>query len=280
MDRRTFLKGAAMTCLASLIPQHPILEDQIAPNPIQAQTGFEKYGRVIFSRNPEAQNQLYIIGQWHEDPITNEVGPAVPLIQTQIYRICESIRKKGVKLLIQEGIDINNLHYQSFLEETRKNTGGATEIPKDLDYKLEEIFNSPDLNAGEFFVINNPDMIIRGADDAQLIDSSLKSYENLPDVFKYACKLRSLLAMSGYFKIAPEEFNKKRIPNVDAMLIIGSAHINDFEEYVNNSRIYVPEFRLPSGVMLKPMSLDIPLEKMGVGIQIILPNAIKDYRDK
>lgn len=287
MKRRTFLKNTAIAGLACLMPQNSLLEDKAtqaeSAEPKQTSTGFEKYGRVIFSRDPKAQNQLYIIGQKHENPLTGKIDDlTVPLIQTQIYRICEALKRKGVKLIINEGIT-EERGYQSEIEKIRKEAGGAIDVPEEVNNILEGIFKNPGLFAGQYFAVNNPDIIIRGVDNNSMIDESLKYLTRLPKglntkVFDHYCLMRSGLSLAVCPKVAYEEFKKGRIPNLDSIFIIGAAHLDELEEYAKNSRILIPKLKLPGGASTQRINCEFPLEKLDMGVTIILPNAIKNYK--
>lgn len=63
-----------------------------------------EYGKIVYHRNGDNPQQVYIIGQGHRSAQTGLNGVDTVQIQSEIYRIGEwLIREKGVGLLLPEG---------------------------------------------------------------------------------------------------------------------------------------------------------------------------------
>ncbi len=151
-----------------------------------AQVFQETYGIPIFSANPEAPSQIYVIAQRHRDPITNKnvKGKNTPKIQTEVYRIAvDLIRTKGVELVLDEG-SISDKDYFNDIKRQRDfwHSGNSEEDKLRLkclsDEGLESILESDNALIDASLLLSlNYGTDIQGAEDKAAYQEHLKLIE-------------------------------------------------------------------------------------------------------
>lgn len=153
MKRRIFLGTLAAAAAGLLIPHHGRISntttaaawEQTVPEQLFLPS-FEHYGHVVFQIRHDAPNQIYIVGQLHEHPVTEDVNQETIQTQRDIYRIGEQlIKERELELIILEGLSADD-SYDALNETLRKfgkilQRGNVIDAMKE-DSKLERILNT------------------------------------------------------------------------------------------------------------------------------------------
>ena len=269
------------------------------PKPDKKRLSFEEYGAVVYQKNPDFQNQLYIISQIHRNSLTgnykDETGPRV---QAEIYRIAEKLIKQNViELLIDEGIDAQNsdsADLMGFIGKHIKSLMGSelSEKVSKSDSELERIMKGyipceedPDftihIDAGYLLSAMYP-IAHQGADSSLHHKATDKTVENFltrggnpkdfESIMDYLCKARSALILQNSPFVIEREIRAKRIKSRNAIIIIGDLHIDEMQEFIENDRIKISAVK---NYGLPAVDEELCLAKRDYGAAIIKPLSIK-----
>lgn len=186
MKRRTFVemvaKAIAVGAWSVGIP------GDVGPLYLQP---FEPYGRIVFQIRPEAPNQIYIVGQLHEHPFTEEADQETIETQRDIYRVGERlIKERGLELVVLESL-YRDTSYEDLNEALRRfgkilqrgNVLNAMKVDNHLERILDtevEGISSPEgprllqASAG-YWLASTHKLRVVGAEDAKLHSLALEA---------------------------------------------------------------------------------------------------------
>jgi len=250
---------------------------------------FEEYGAIVYQKNQDLQNQLYVIAQSHRSPIDNQYTiKEAPRVQTEIYRIAEHlIKEKNIELLLDEGLDAeeenSDLHRFIAINMLKLKYDSSVKKISEDDSVLEDILADKELPTDAAYLLNAAyPIIVQGADNKKLLNDIdnlikyfLKGYgtkEEMESVLDHLCEARSALILQNSPFVIEREINAGRIKNRKAIIIIGSLHIDEMQRFVENDRITispVEKYGLPF------VDKELCLTKRNYGITIINPLSIK-----
>ncbi len=254
-------------CLDSA-PQSAI--DQGLPN---------EYGRVIYQKNQDATNQIFIIGQSHRSGVNGKNGQHTVQAQMEIYRIGEwLIRQKEVELLLPEGFFQKNVaqndaqgrpyanyasdtldreRLRSLLQDTRRFVSADTLLSAQYPIRLRQVEDEE--------LYQKVSHLMRELGNRNK-DLNRAFFEELND---YQRKRTAIMLQN--IPVAVESvFQRGNIENKHAIFTIGMAHVADIIEFLhaktgkiaaNDDLVSSPAFDL--------------LEE-GYGVTVILPKSLAE----
>jgi len=298
------MQAAAVAGFGLLLSDHEVLMDRTdelrekaIPNP------FEPYGRIVYQTRPEAPNQIYVVGQWHEHPITKAVTPEVIRVQSEIFRIGERmVKKRSLELILLEGIfegesqEVRNENVRKIRGALQKegllesmHTFDDTTLERLIDIRKKGIINAQ----GGYWLAIAYGLTIQGADDADLHRLELqtiggkyrvsglsgvvrtaagKVIQEFVAIDDYLNQLRTAYTLLNTPRIIEQEYAAKRIKQRKALMVIGAEHIPDCIEFVKNDHARcIP----PSSSKAPPLDQPLGYAAAGYGVTIIMPRTVE-----
>lgn len=305
MNRRIFLQ---MTAKAMVIGALSVgISADVGPLYLQP---FEPYGHVVFQTRPEAPNQIYIVGQIHEHPITDEVDQETIQTQRDIYRIGEQLmRERGLELAILEGLSADQ-SYGDLNEALRKfgkilQRGNVLEAMKE-DRKLERILDTGidgvssaedhrllQASAG-YWLASTHNYRVAGAEDEKLQSLAIKAAQGIwqtiqlakgrrisevipvlrtiNPIYFHINQLRTAYILHNTPLVIEREHAAKRVRRQQALVVIGADHIRDCIKFVRNDYLKV----LPHpGSDVPPLDQPLGYVQAEYGVTVIMPRTIE-----
>lgn len=211
-----------------------------------------KYGKVVYEKNPDAPNTIYILPEMHRSSKKN-VTKNTPAVQRNIYYIGGIlVREKGMRLVLKEGryastdyARKNNLSKQQVERDygiKRIFDGGAVE-----DFTVIDILTREDnaFDASHLIALKFPDVDLQGWEDKESLGKAAAAHEkgkkNPADEaaraeYGYFNSIRSCDALLNAPEVAKKEFGAGRIPNMNAIVIIGKGHAPQIKSFLSEGR--------------------------------------------
>ncbi len=239
-----------------------------------------EYGRVIYQKNQDATNQIFIIGQSHRSGANGKNGEHTVQAQIEIYRIGEwLIRQKNVELLLPEGFFQKGLVQSDAQGRAYANYAPATLDSERLRNRLQDTrrFVSADTLLSAQYPIR-----LGQVEDEELYrtvshlvrkignrkeDLNPAFFEELND---YQRKRTAIMLQNIPFAVE-NVFQRGDIENKHAIFTIGMAHIADIIEFFHaKNRGETAE----NDDLLSSPAVDL-LEE-GYGVTVILPKSLAD----
>jgi len=92
---------------------------------------------------------------------------------------------------------------------------------------------------------------------------------SLDKFWNYLNELRTAVILRNTPYVANREYNLGRTENLDSIVVIGQAHIDELIQFVENDKVHIKGI----GRTLNP-EIEFPLnfEKLGIGVNVITPN--------
>ncbi len=237
----------------------------------------ERYGKVTYSYNTTSKNQIYVVGQAHENP-DGTMEHYVPKVQLEIFRIGQILAENhDVMLGIQEGegCDEQQDDYKAMFE----GLGEKVQYLKALsDEDIMANFGSVSFCMPLLVAANGID--VQGAEDgrmhsiakhiAKLNGFNSKSWEYVNDV-------RSAKVLMQTPSVASREYLDGRTPNLDALVVIGNAHLPAMMRFVKYKIVYIPAIE---GTVFGEVVEPFDLASLDYGITFIEPNGLLKLEKK
>lgn len=237
-----------------------------------------EYGRVIYQKNQDATNQIFIIGQSHRSGLNGKNGQHTVQAQMEIYRIGEwLIRQKKVELLLPEGffqkgivhndaqgrpflnyvpdtLDTDRL--RSLLQDTRQFVSADTLLSAQYPIRLgqvedEELYQTVSRLLRK---IGNPN-----ADLNRALFEQLNNYQ----------RKRTAIMLQNIPVAVESVFQRGDIENKHAIFTIGMAHIADILELLDSKTGKIAG----NGDLLSSPAFDL----REYGVTVILPKSLAEY---
>lgn len=254
-------------CLGSA-PQSAI--DQELPN---------EYGRVIYQKNQDATNQIFIIGQSHRSGVNGKNGQHTVQAQMEIYRIGEwLIRQKKVELLLPEGFFQKGVVQNNTQGRPDANYAPATLDSESLRNRLQDTrrFVSADTLLSAQYHIRLGQ--VEDEELYQTVSHLMRKLENrnkdlnrslFEELNNYQRKRTAIMLRNIPFAVE-SVFQRGDIENKHAIFTIGIAHIADILEFFHSKTGKITE----NDDLLSSSTYD--LLKEGYGITVILPKSLAE----
>lgn len=244
----------------------------------------ENYGRVIYQKNPDAPNQLYIISQLHRSSVSRRnVTSTVPRAQLEVYRISEHlIEHNGIELILHEGFNAEK-DYSSMFQSMRANARRSGSDPfmeyiAHSDRGLESLFADEGTTLDAVAIlVNNYAIDFQGAEDETLYNIQDQRFGRDPrELILALAKVRSAKLLQNAPLVIEREVTAGRIHNKKAIVVIGDAHIDEMMRYLEEDRVMV------DGIpQLQIAGIDEPLglTERNYGASVILPNSVREFME-
>lgn len=278
INRRNFLAGAVASFVFSPLVAESAQKasesrsDKIVP---------EEYGRIVFQKNPNAENQLYIIPNSERHPDTGIFDEHELKVQVSVYRIGEHlIKSRGVKLILEEGLfaehDYRGLH-ENYRLKVKRELGNKFKLsPSDSD--LEQILIAGTGSIGGDYGIDASDLlglyhqtINQGAENKNAYNSADRFLRDPSHdfVLQYFNELRSALILINAPNVIAREIQAGRIKTRTAIMPIGNAHLDEMVRFVQDDRASVRD-------SLGKIAYERPLEygQKNYGVTVIEPKGL------
>ncbi|MFO7577587.1 MAG: hypothetical protein R6W66_07675 [Pelovirga sp.] len=237
------------------------------------------YGRVVFQKNQDATNQIFIIGQAHRSGVDGKNGQQTVQAQMEIYRIGEwLIRQKKVELLLPEGF-----FQKGIVQKHAQGRPDAHPAPDTLDSaRLRSLLQDTSrfVSADTLLSAQYPVRLGQVEDEAlyqrvsrlmrqlghQNEDLNRAFFEELND---YQRK-RTAMMLRNIPLAIESVFQKGEIENKHAIFTIGMAHIADILEFFHANTGEIAG----NDNLLSASALD--LLEQGYGVTVILPKSLAE----
>lgn len=238
-----------------------------------------EYGRVIFQKNQDATNQIFIIGQSHRSGVNGKNGQHTVQAQMEIYRIGEwLIRQKKVELLLPEGFfqkgvvqnDAQDRPYanyapdtldsdrlRSLLQDTRQFVSADTLLSDQYPLRLGQVEDEE--------LYQTVSQLMRKLGNRNK-DLNRANFEELND---YQRKRTAIMLRNIPFAVE-SVFQRGDIENKHAIFTIGIAHIADILEFFHAKTGKIAG----NDDLLSSAAFDF-LEE-GYGVTVILPKSLAE----
>ena len=238
-----------------------------------------EYGRVIYQKNSEAEDQVYIIGQAHRSGLSGGNGAKTVQSQLEIFRIGEwLVREKNVELLLPEGFF------------SKVPAGNAPEVPgvqrrRDAPSPDDETLRE---RLGETGVFVNADTLLKASynlclgqvederlyqevavclrrlgEEGEQVDRAF--YERL-DLFQ---RRRTAVMLQNIPTVAESVFQQGAIGSRSAIFTIGLAHVPEIVTFLQQGEIE------PFGAEQSGTAALALLER-NFGVTVILPKSLAE----
>lgn len=241
-----------------------------------------EYGRIIYQKNQDATNQIFIIGQSHRSGVNGKNGPQTVQAQMEIYRIGEwLIRQKKVELLLPEGFfqkgvvqndapgrpygnyaptTLDSESLKSQLQDTRRFVSADTLLSAQYPICLGQVEDEELYQAVSHLMrkLGN-----------QNEDLNHAFFEELND---YQRKRTAIMLRNIPFAVE-SVFQRGDIENKHAIFTIGIAHVADILEFFHAKTGGIAG----NDDLLSSPALDLLNE--GYGVTVILPRSLAEDGD-
>ena len=238
-----------------------------------------EYGRVVYQKNQDAKNQIFIIGQSHRSGVNGKNGQDTVQAQMEIYRIGEwLIRQKNVELLLPEGFFQNGIvqnsgqgrsyandapdsldsdHLRSLLQDTRRFVSADTLLSSHYPIRLGQVEDEELYQVVSYLVrkLGN-----RNEDVNQAFIEELNDYQ----------RKRTAIMLQNIPFAVETEYQRGDMENKHAIFTIGMAHIADIIEILHDKSI---KGAVINDLLLSP-AFDLLEESYGV--TVILPRSLAE----
>ncbi|MGK2905184.1 MAG: hypothetical protein ACSLFH_02400 [Desulfuromonadales bacterium] len=238
-----------------------------------------EYGRVIFQKNQDATNQIFIIGQSHRSGVNGKNGQHTVQAQMEIYRIGEwLIRQKKVELLLPEGFfqkgvvqndaqdrpyanyapdTLDSERLRSMLQDTRQFVSADTLLSDQYPLRLGQVEDEE--------LYQTVSQLMRKLGNRNK-DLNRANFEELND---YQRKRTAIMLRNIPFAVE-SVFQRGDIENKHAIFTIGIAHIADILEFFHAKTGKIAG----NDDLLSSAAFDF-LEE-GYGVTVILPKSLAE----
>lgn len=248
------------------------------PQPARSRSVPTEYGEIIFRKNPQAPQQIYIIGQSHRSALTGRAGPDLIEVQAEIYRIGEwLILENNVELLLPEG----------FFQKTTAGKVAPPEIVREsrgLDSQtLKDRLSDPVRLVNADMLLNASYNIPLGqVENEQLYRDihNLLNQARQPDNFAILSELnglqdeRTTIMLQNIPDIVDEAYRAGHIDNRRAMFTIGLAHIRTIINNLQGGSLLAPT--QPDPAEGEKNEVSWKLLAQGYGVTVIIPRTLAD----
>ena len=244
-----------------------------------------RYGKVVYTHNPTAPNQIYIIAQIHsiERDERVEFSAQTPKAQAEIFRLAGHIISSGeANLLLSEGRYIQKDYY---VENTRlrdprfawlkvPNTATDKGLEQNIALLLEQGIDSDALLIATF-----PNLDVQGAEDekvGELLPEITRMAEGgvlTQQLFEHLIAYRSGYILNSSPIAIEREIASARISKKSAILTIGSGHLGQIVSYIERGEINLPPL-MSRGKEYPGLQVKLDLKSLGYGVTIIKPLSI------
>ena len=238
-----------------------------------------EYGRVVYQKNQDATNQIFIIGQSHRSGVNGKNGQDTVQAQMEIYRIGEwLIRQKKVELLLPEGFfqkgivqndaqgrpsandapdTLDSEHLKSLLEDTRRFVSADTLLSAHYPIRLGQVEDEELYQTVSYLVrkLGHQNEVVNRAFIEELNDFQRK---------------RTAMMLQNIPFAVENEFQRGDIENKHAIFTIGMAHIADIIDFLHEQ---TGEIAANDDLLSSP-AFDW-LEE-GYGVTVILPKSLAE----
>ena len=262
----------------------------------------QKYGSVLYIKNPEAENQIYIV--LLENPTDYKLlygSRRRARVKLETYRIAESIIKaRKLELILVPG-DYENHNYDFLTYEFFKgklSDEDLSELKEIDDDALEKrmldlpIKKTPEhsqkiMDVPRLLKLNFPDLKMLGVDNDQLyvlslIISDLLETEKKPSKRKqflsdldYLNSLRSAQALINAPLKTEAEFDEGRIQKREAIILIEISNEIIPSIRVNKVKILQRQIKLEDRIIESfGLEENLSFGKRGYGVKVIAPNCL------
>jgi len=279
---KDFLRAALiLTALLSLFSGTlSYAAETMAASSLQVPTIPPEYGRIVYQKNGQCPQQIYIIGQSHRSALTGRSGSDTVKVQSEIYRIGEwLIREQNVELLLPEGFFQKSPRKQSFESSARRETA---------------LFDNQTLEAAlsDSSRVVNADLLLNASYKirlGQIEDEPL--YRDIRRLLREAHRSNSLYLLSkldglqdkrtatllqNIPDVVEKSFRTGRIENRKAIFTIGLAHLNEIINILQHGSL-PPAADLNSGPMQGHSDEEsLKLLDQGYGVTVIIPRILAE----
>ncbi len=249
-----------------------------------------EYGKVIYQKNGDRDQHLYIICQSHRNAATGENSRNTAKVQAEIYRIGEwLIRNEQIELLLPEGFFRR--------KGGMKQTAGLVEYSRDANVRQPSY--SPDDQALERLltdtaVFTNADKLLKQyynvklqqVEDEQLYFSILdflyqpeRQQKGLAgsdlEELDYLQERRSAAMLQNIPDIIDNEWRDGNICRKKAIFTIGMAHANEIIQFLKEGKI---EITVPRTGAKDDLG-ELNLVKGHYGVTVILPRGLAEDQE-
>ncbi len=251
----------------------------------------ERYGRVIYEKNPDAPNQLYFVGMYHPDLITHLEYEKTPEVQTEVYRIGEYlIRNWDVELALAEGGIYDEDYFDSY-KKMREQLLGQIPPDKTLDPRLledETLINFFRNDSTKVYIATSLlslyyNLDIQGAEErkfheehvkyAYFLKTKRRLYNPNGEVENWLEKARTACILVNAPEVIEREKQKRRIVNRNALFTLGVRHLDELVEWLEKERI---ELEDKPQYGYRGVNIVLDYEIRGYGVKVIRPISAKD----
>ena len=238
-----------------------------------------EYGRVVYQKNQDATNQIFIIGQSHRSGVNGKNGQHTVQAQMEIYRIGEwLIRQKKVELLLPEGFfqkgivqndaqarphanyapdTLDSERLRSLLQDTRQFVSADTLLSAQYPIRLGQVEDEE--------LYQTVSHLMRKLGNRNE-DWNRALFEELND---YQRKRTAIMLQNIPFAVE-SVFQRGDIKNKHAIFTIGMAHIADILE------VFHAETGVIAGNDDLLSSPAFYLLEEGYGVTVILPKSLAE----
>ncbi len=238
-----------------------------------------EYGRVIYQKNQDATNQIFIIGQSHRSGVNGENGQHTVQAQMEIYRIGEwLIRQKKVELLLPEGFFQKGVVQTYAQGRPYANYAPATLDSESLRSQLQD--TSRFVSADTLLSAQYPIRLGQVEDEElyQTVSHLMRKIGNrnedlnrafFEELNDYQRKRTTIMLQNIPFAVE-SEFQRGDIENKHAIFTIGIAHIADILEFFHAKTRKIAG---NDGLLSSPA---FDLLEEGYGVTVILPKSLAE----
>ncbi len=250
-----------------------------APHSANDQGFPNEYGRVVYQKNQDATNQIFIIGQSHRSGVNGKNDQHTVQTQMEIYRIGEwLIRQKKVEILLPEGFfqkgivqndaqgrpfanytsnSLDSERLRSLLQDTRRFVSADILLSAQYPMRLGQVEDE------ELYQTVSHLMRKLGNRNEDL---NRAFFEELSD---YQRKRTAIMLQNIPFAVE-SVFQRGDVENKHAIFTIGMAHIADILEFLHAKTGKIAG----NDDLLSSPAFDL-LEE-GYGVTVILPKSLAE----
>ena len=264
-------------------------------------------GHVLTSTDPSLPHQLYVIGMAHRHPLTgvfsHEEGPQV---HVEIYKILERLlRDEKVHLVLPEGHYVSVDYHQMYATKIAQmetslrrhpelhqqiKAGNAEKLRGAFAVARPNVDERDQLYAWDFLRLNHPGVDVQGAesdDEHRLSMNFIQAgmdgridlpYEEARRILGENIGERRSAYMLGHAMsdVSVREKEMGRIPNRNAVIIIGNRHLDEIVHFVEQEHVLIePEEVILDGERFELPGIDkkVNISALGYGVTVIQPRS-------
>ncbi len=264
------------TALFGLVVTGPALAGIEEPPVIPAE-----YGEVIYQKEGEGENHLFIILQSHRNADTGANNHNTVEVQSEIYRIGEwLVRHENVGLLLPEGY-FNQQRQPNVERVSRSRSTSLSLDDRTLKTILEDTSR---LVSGDRLLMESYGLRLQQVEDRELYHS-IKDFlfrdrragfnEKQIGILSYMQEKRSAVMLQAVPDAIDREMRQGGIVQKKAIFTIGLAHVNELIRFLQEGKIEIYSPRL--GQVVEKGGLKL-LEEDYV-VTMIMPKTLTEDRE-